>query len=787
MRLPIRPLVIFVCLLVAPFALAQSWNLQFGQTFPLTNTRYAQAAAEESVLAANDSGTFLFWLTAEGVRATKLTPGENRVGHLVLEALRPLEIEGRVFDVIWTGTYFLVAATRYDGITNSILGQLLDANAEPVGAPFLLVETGTTPSLAVSSSSIALVYSAGRERVRMLTTSGTPIGVDRTIMDATPAFHAVAGNANGFAIVTSGFGQRSITMLDRNGTITAQSSMTVNDQYFALGSNGNEYLLVTATNNATDAVIIHANATLGATASLNATALASPSVVWDGNDYVVAFVAAFPRELRVLRVDREPRVVSVQSKALLEESEPSLATRAGRAFVAYGTDPVLVNELPFASHESVPATFAPVNQRLLATATSSNATLIAWEEAGALRVGVRKTNGQWSERALDGVQGLYAAAESDGSGFVVFAPTATDASKAVAIRLDANGEPFTPYTAMPFTPTDAVWTGIEYIVTGVAPAGVMVMPLTASGITGNTVLVKEPDNAHAMVRSVIAWDGHELLVLWEQPEEADVEPNNVIGTTIGGALLTDKLVRINAVDLDISQGLGRSAAVTVRNGVYQIAYVNWGPSVFERSITEGVLGPTSLVFTGSHDQMDVQTVVAGNDSVVMWLDSFSLSHGGAVHRLKTSYISASFRSILPTAPQVVALADGVVGYIGAQMLTDAPHHGSAHIVMAIGDDLPVPRVTQAPAAKAHLSSGRAVVDWNGLTQIVDGYRVEYRAGDGPWIEIDQWFDPNERTATLEGLRSGVAYAFRVRAWSAGGTGPYSNIAIAAPGKRRAVR
>ena len=51
----------------------------------------------------------------------------------------------------------------------------------------------------------------------------------------------------------------------------------------------------------------------------------------------------------------------------------------------------------------------------------------------------------------------------------------------------------------------------------------------------------------------------------------------------------------------------------------------------------------------------------------------------------------------------------------------------------------------------------------------------------------RWFDPDEGSTAFFPIRSGLLYAFRVRGWSEGGTGPYSAPAVVYTGRRRAVR
>jgi hypothetical protein len=269
--------------------------------------------------------------------------------------------------------------------------------------------------------------------------------------------------------------------------------------------------------------------------------------------------------------------------------------------------------------------------------------------------------------------------------------------------------------------------------------------------------------------------GNEFLVVWELPQPA--------GPSIESALLAETLQRVSATDIRIAQ-FGQWPAVAVRNGVYQIAWAS-GPFVYERSLHDGVVGPATIVYTGVHDQKDVQVAIVGNLSFVSWLDTFSGADAGAVHRVKSDFVSASFRTAIPTAPLILPMPGGEIGYIGSAALPAAPHYGSTRIAMAIGDLTAIPRA-EAPLATARVVERSVVIEWT-APLYAEGYRLEYRIGDGPWTEMERWFDPEERSAIFESIRSGVIYSFRVRAWSAGGAGPYSNEAAAFAGRRRAVR
>jgi hypothetical protein len=75
-----------------------------------------------------------------------------------------------------------------------------------------------------------------------------------------------------------------------------------------------------------------------------------------------------------------------------------------------------------------------------------------------------------------------------------------------------------------------------------------------------------------------------------------------------------------------------------------------------------------------------------------------------------------------------------------------------------------------------------LLEWQPGDALAVSYRVEYRAGDGPWIEFDQAL-PNVTRATLT-LSFGVTYSFRVRAIGSNSVSPYSNERTLMPRARR---
>ncbi|MFP5246940.1 MAG: fibronectin type III domain-containing protein, partial [Thermoanaerobaculia bacterium] len=137
---------------------------------------------------------------------------------------------------------------------------------------------------------------------------------------------------------------------------------------------------------------------------------------------------------------------------------------------------------------------------------------------------------------------------------------------------------------------------------------------------------------------------------------------------------------------------------------------------------------------------------------------------------------------------VVALPGNAgAGILDNTIVDAAPFHGARRILMRVVDFAAAPVRPAAPAdVTARPASGQLRIEWTPVPEAL-GYRVEYRVGDGSWIELSRWFDKDELLATFSPVRAGLTYSFRVRAFGDGGASAYSDPAIFFVGKRRAVR
>jgi hypothetical protein len=180
--------------------------------------------------------------------------------------------------------------------------------------------------------------------------------------------------------------------------------------------------------------------------------------------------------------------------------------------------------------------------------------------------------------------------------------------------------------------------------------------------------------------------------------------------------------------------------------------------------------------------------VAGGSAIV-WRNNASdfipfvnrlalLRHDGTV----TDAITISAQTDLGL---LTTLPNGDLGYIEALNFWGSPYEAMQRVAMRVLGMAALPAKPDAPHTSIERSTEAVTISWTAPSQPVDGYRVEYRAGDGPWLETDTSYEPEQRSITVPHT-PGVRNAYRVRAWNAAGIGVYSEVSVGNP-RRRAVR
>ncbi len=785
MRSPIRVAAVLVLTLLSVQITAQQW--QFGEPFPLTNTRYSETWGNP-ILLENDSGTFLFWATPEGVRVTKIIPGERRGGRIVLET-----VESSGFDVVWTGKHFFVAAGTSRGAQEGVVGQLLDENAENVGSARVLAEYGTLPRLASSKSAILLVFKTSAHVVAdFMTLEGSATGVvhsfETSYSYSYSLKHDVASNGTNFAIAASLFRSMQTIVLDAFGAFAITSvDSGGRPEFITLESNGTDYVVAYGTST-TKMRRLHTNGDLDDALDLESSS-GTPSIAWNGSEYVVAYVHVSPLGLSIARVDRDVRqVLSSEMNEEQNVGNPSVLVRGEQVRVAYGS-PVKVTDLPFGQNEPTVVTYAAASQKLLGAASSNDATLVVWDEDDGLRFGLRTSDGRWRERVLPGLGRRSAVAASDGEGFVIFTEDPTSAyPPPVAIFIDSSGNPSPKRVELPCLPRDVVWTGSAWAIAGINRDGLVAAFLKPSGEVSAPVFISPLEGGSTELPQVsVATDGEGFLVVWEK-FHANPFPPQLQFTSVSAFLLDGSLQK-NSSEILVTTYETRWPAAAWRNGSYTIAFATeWIGGVYARALTNGTLQARSTIHTSPNELRDVRIATIGDNQWISWLETYDPDSAAPVHRIVSDSGWFTFRSGTLTAPFVVPMpAGGGVAYLGTTIQPPAPHHGRRHVMMAIADRVAPWRLNESPVMTARYENQVINLAWTDASSSADGYRVEYRIGDGSWNELNRWFDPDERSTAFFPIRSGILYSFRVRGWSEGGTGPYSAPAVVYTGRRRAVR
>lgn len=322
----------------------------FGPRVPLTNTRYGAASAAPIVVA-NDTNVVVFWSAAHNVR-------------LGTDVARDVLASDGDADVVWTGERFLVAANS----GSTIVGRLLDANGEPLGAPFTIVQNATHPRLARDGHRIVMLYrDAGGIQSLVLSRNGVAQGTALRIADGARDYD-VAANV---AIVNADDGLRIVPLQGGAASRIGDAAESV-----SLASDGRDLLALWTRDGELYAAAIRGGAAEEPLV-VDGGNVTAHSVTWDGSAYRAAYVA-----------DGEPRMI---------------ALTAG-------------------SRTAQPAPFAPMTgaaeQSLAATASTANAALIVWNENRDAHAGIRTRGGAWRERMLAANERAVAASD-DGNEFVV--------------------------------------------------------------------------------------------------------------------------------------------------------------------------------------------------------------------------------------------------------------------------------------------------------------------------------------------------------------------------------
>ncbi|HEX6084270.1 MAG TPA: fibronectin type III domain-containing protein [Thermoanaerobaculia bacterium] len=775
--------------LILAFVLLTAWTslaATTGELFPLTNTRYGAAGAS-AILRTNGTTPFVFWSTIRDIRVTRVVSDQNRSGEVVFT-------EQGAYDAAWTGTHFLAVTTSAGQSHPRIVGRVVDAQGHPTGQPFTIVESARMPSIAAGHGAVLLVYETTENAVQatralLLTPQGQPAAAPIVIAPGVNRY-GVTATANGFTIAVSNSQSIIATTLDTQGRVVAQSSLARpgNLVDLTLASRGPRTLVVWTDVTGIEAAIVESNGAIGPAIIVDNVSPdplvplypAAASVVWNGNGWTVAYQAVreSPR-MRVAHLDSPAQTV-VSREETAGVRNPSLAVIGGAVMATWTPtalaqlEPAWLGALPLGPNEAYPVTFGAAEQYLEATATADGGMLAVWREISdrrvTLRAGVRTHTGQWTEHLL--LQNASATtnvlAESDGRNFVVFASSSV-ATTTEAIFLDDSGRPTGRRVTVPRRVQAVAWGGSHYALIDVNHD---VRLLSADG----TLSAPAPLGV-GWVDYRIASHGNGFLVVGGRstcqfllciPEDVRALRLDANGQRVG-------------VELELAPANHYATGVVWTGVEYTVTWRGANTIGFSR-VPHAVDGtPSSYSVPIDVDVIDVARTSAG---VALLSDDevrYFLSGGGQYKNAPIHNASNAGGRV-----ELVQLYGDTQAFVATRVQHAAPHNGVPRLLIAIVDGPTVAR-PDAPQLVVRSVDDRFLVDWTRPAGVVNGYRIEYRVDDGPWIEYERWFSPTETDIAVRIPGFGTTFAFRVRAFSDSGAGAYSNVATPAGRKRRATR
>lgn len=794
----------FAALLLAVLLAFPALPLDFGAPFPLTNTRYGSAFAVPELVWTGQN-LFLFWAAPNHVRMTRVT-GERRAGVPVFATYAlGTELDGnmpwrsgiyttRNFDVVWTGSHFvLVAAPRW----GMLAAQAIGVNGEPLRPPVILATEGAwRPQIAFNGEVVLLLYGGPANEVRaaVLTKDGTPISNGELIASRATDF-GLASNGSTFAAGVVEIGSK--THFKQFGS-TGQllSSTYVSDAGLsAIAANAEGWLL---TSGATALFIDrNGNARPELRVDPSIVPIYSPAAAWNGAEWVITYgtyrFGTTGYEFHVATVDERAARVTARHLPFPGRSVGLTAASDDRTYISWwpaeqNPPPApLFGEMPVLT-SGAELTFKASEQKHLASVSTNAATLVVWSEESnneiTVHAGVRTRSGGWSERVLgNGMMEMTAVAATDGTNFLV---VTQDDDGSIAYRLDGGGTPLAEPLKLPFAVDSAASNGRVYALVGSDNRGVV---LTSSGQLGTPVTIATRTKTFRPFRPSVASDGSEFFVAWIINPDCMFLPCSG-GTGIGGVWLTRDLQRRDEKNLILDfdeQGIFNRPSVVWNGSEYVVVWDSLDG--VEAATVPRLAGTPSLPFVVEKamalwpDRLRVTrddvVILSGNSKL-----SFAatlLDRNRTLTRLGTFDFSSSAMRGWPT---LEVLPDGRFALLTSPVVEPAPQRGTTHVMMAIEDAV---RLSGAPQLTATADRRDVHLSWTAPSDSVNGYRIEYRIGDGSWNEIAQWFTVEQRSATFRLPRTGARAVFRIRAFSDGGAGAYSHEAAVNATRRRAVK
>ena len=814
-----RPLAVLLLLslLSFPAAAQVARPLFFGDYAPLTNTRYGTIAGSPQ-LVSNGREMLLFWGAGTTLRSVRLADGERRVAQVALE---PETADAAA--VAWTGQHFF-AVSYNNRFENDLIGRLLDANGLPAGAPLVQLPASVVkPRVASNGARIVVLTAIGGQGTvaTVLSADGRQVLQTVTLHDGLPYDMDIASNGHNFAIVLANVDAARVLILDRNGSLvlhtTAASGFV--QRSVAIASAGLNYLVAWADDGLQTAAVSQ-NGTAAAPLTVEAADgrhADDVALTWAGDHYALAYRSSAewfqgPAEVRLYNVHggnaSAERVATLPATVA---SRVSLGHLGGRTQIAWNPDATGIIHVKYTDEltDGAPASYGASDQQILDSATSPLATLFVWSEVAdgitRLFTGLRNNDGHWSERQLGTNLDALAIATTNGSEYIVLA---RDNRDWLAYRLAAAGNTIGPPSRIAardsMTINDIAWNGRDYVVTAIDKARrVIAAKLTAGGTLSTPAVVREPRDRIHLEKPLVVSDGTNTLLVWAEVEATPCFPIcDFYRDGLNYRLLGPNLELLGESPRMIVDNDGLDASVLYAGGEYAVV---WRQRLSLSSNEVDIHGTriardgrrVGPAFTIHHEAeawpYDLRAVSLGDRYAVAWRQNQDWKSPALETRVAIVHPEGRVlgTAVLPRriagSSALVALSGDRLGYAIATQTAAAPHHGASRILLAIGSQL-VPRQRPGPPPKlvATFEGAVATLSWAPASGEVNGYRVEYRVGDGAWNEVERWIGAQELTTTVRLPRTG-SVAFRVRAFNDAGAGAYSPQSGTGQVRRRAVR
>lgn len=764
-----------------------------GEPFPLTGTRYGVKTGFVPELVSNGRDVFLFWRTYTHLHYRR-ADWEDSTPSRAIEAMAHDS-----YSVAWTGSAFLLVIDRGTSTLaeadDVIMGQRIDANGEILGKPFLLAREARNPRLAFDGTTALLLFNqSGGIAALPLRPDGTPAIAAPKPTGLPGLVEGLASNGKSFAAVLSY--PRALAMFDGGGNVIRFTALGGDRGAVGIAANRERYLIAEGLSTL-QTRLVENDGSIGAPLEVEHLEVYAASLIWTGSRWAIAYnPVSDSSSFTIAQVDAKNEAVAERERHAGET--PSVAAAGDRLIGAWRnrSQTIALAEMPLNQTGGRGASSSATTQGVIATASAAHGTLVVWWEGDAVHAGVRMADGRWREQVIWPTR-APAAAATDGQTFAVVISEYVGNSdyRPVLLRLDAEGravgEP--ERLASPaYTTWNVVWTGRDYAV--LSNRAVVQTAVDAAG----GAAFSPPSPLLAGEACALAGNGDGFLAVWligGNFGSPSWPPTGVAGIRLGPDFKPlDMTPTIFAggsggsgppyiIGCDVAwDGKQYVVAWTGSQGL-AAAHVpaGGGPPVVRLQDKDFLFAPK---LTRTADGVAVQRWLQRSPPETALFRLTFLSRDGTVTGEMT--FDGPDDELFHESPllAVASLPTGDTAIVRTARQNDVPAEGSFRLAMNIVRSVPLPEHPRAPRVTAVQRGTIVGIEWDPPPQRVDGYRVEYRVDDQPWVEIESVLSSDQRSVSLPEPSPGRTTAFRVRAWNEAGLGEYSPPVVPQQAPRR---